>query len=398
MSKRRVLIIATTFPRWKGDREPRFILDFAKSLLPYADVTVLVPSSPGALDREVMEGVNIERFHYFPIHERETLTAPGAMVSRIKQDKKRGLLLPFFYNAFVNEIKKRIGTFDILHANWVIPGGYIAYKALKMTNVPYVITCHGSDINSMNNPVFRDMKKKALSNAWGVTAVSSELMDNTCKIYNNGNNAVISMGVDVNQFGEQHRRENYFKQNGRKVTLFVGRLTEVKGAAYAIEAMQYVPDTRLVITGDGELKKELKSLAAELKNKLRDINSDVVFAGAKTHDELKTMYASADAFIMPSVTAKSGQKEGFGLVLIEAAGSKLPIVASNSGGIPTLIKDGENGLLVKERDAHGISEALKKIFNDSDLRDKLKENAYKTALEYDYSVIGRKYAEFMRLI
>ena len=101
---------------------------------------------------------------------------------------------------------------------------------------------------------------------------------------------------------------------------------------------------------------------------------------------------------MPSVTAKSGQKEGFGLVLIEAAGSKLPIVASNSGGIPTLIKDGENGLLVKERDAHGISEALKKIFNDSDLRDKLKENAYKTALEYDYSVIGRKYAEFMRLI
>lgn len=155
-------MIATTFPRWNGDSEPRFILDFAKSLLPYADVTVLVPSSPGALDKEVMEGVKVERFHYFPVHEKETLTAPGAMVSRIKEDKKRGLLLPFFYKAFIREIQNRIGTFDVLHANWVIPGGYVAYQALKMTNVPYVITCHGSDINSLNNSVFINMKKRHL--------------------------------------------------------------------------------------------------------------------------------------------------------------------------------------------------------------------------------------------
>ena len=229
MSKRRVLVIATTFPRWNGDSEPRFILDFAKSLLPYADVTVLVPSSPGALDKEVMEGVKVERFHYFPVHEKETLTAPGAMVSRIKEDKKRGLLLPFFYKAFIREIQNRIGTFDVLHANWAIPGGYIAYQALKMTNVPYVITCHGSDINSLNNSVFINMKKKALANAWGVTTVSSDLMSNTLKLYPHRKNAVISMGVDVSKFGEQHRKDNYFKQNGKKVALFVGRLVGVKG-------------------------------------------------------------------------------------------------------------------------------------------------------------------------
>ena len=73
-------------------------------------------------------------------------------------------------------------------------------------------------------------------------------------------------------------------------------------------------------------------------------------------------------------------------------------MASNSGGIPTLIKDRENGLLTEERDVEGIAEAINKVFNDSALRDKLTENAYKTALEYDYSVIGRKYAEFMRLV
>lgn len=396
MSKRRVLVIATTFPRWNGDSEPRFILDFAKSLLPYADVTVLVPSSPGALDKEVMEGVKVERFHYFPVHEKETLTAPGAMVSRIKEDKKRGLLLPFFYKAFIREIQNRIGTFDVLHANWVIPGGYVAYQALKMTNVPYVITCHGSDINSLNNSVFINMKKKALANAWGVTTVSSDLMSNTLKLYPHRKNAVISMGVDVSKFGEQHRKDNYFKQNGKKVALFVGRLVGVKGTEYAIRAMEHIPNTRLVIVGDGELKKELKKLASWLKDKLAAVNSDIVFAGAKTHDKLKTIYASADVLVMPSVTAEA--KEGFGIVLLEAASSKLPIVASNSGGIPTLIKDGENGLLTEERDVEGIAEAINKVFNDSALRDKLTENAYKTALEYDYSVIGRKYAEFMRLV
>ena len=142
--------------------------------------------------------------------------------------------------------------------------------------------------------------------------------------------------------------------------------------------------------------KELKKLASGLKDKLAAVNSDIVFAGAKTHDKLKTIYASADVLVMPSVTAEA--KEGFGIVLLEAASSKLPIVASNSGGIPTLIKDRENGLLTEERDVEGIAEAINKVFNDSALRDKLTENAYKTALEYDYSVIGRKYAEFMRLV
>lgn len=91
MKKKRLLITGSTFPRYENDTEPRFILDIAKAMKEYADVTVLVPAAPGAADKERLEGVNVIRYHYFPIHSLETLCYPGAIVPRIKQKKTRAL-------------------------------------------------------------------------------------------------------------------------------------------------------------------------------------------------------------------------------------------------------------------------------------------------------------------
>ena len=87
MKKKRLLITGSTFPRYEGDTEPRFILDLAKAMKEYATVTVLVPASPEAADREILEGVDVIRYHYFPIHSLETLCYPGAIVPRIKEKK-----------------------------------------------------------------------------------------------------------------------------------------------------------------------------------------------------------------------------------------------------------------------------------------------------------------------
>lgn len=397
MSKKRLLITATTFPRWEGDNEPRFILDLAKSLLEYADVTVLTPSSPGAEDKEVIEGVKVERFHYLPFHDNETLTAPGAMVSRIKQKKVRGALLPFFYKSFVRELKKRKDSYDMVQANWVIPQGVIAEAALK-NDVPYVVTCHGSDVNTMNNAFFTRLKRKALKGAWGVTTVSNDLMKSVNQIYRNHNQAVISMGVDINEFNPKNSVDNFFNQNGKKTIVFVGRLVDVKGVKYLIESMRGIKNTKLVIVGNGELKEELKKQARSLKSELEKDNSEISFTGAKTHNELKTVYASADLFVMPGITTSSGAKEGFGLVLLEAFASGLPVVASRTGGIPSIVTDGENGLLVEEKNVEQLRDAIIRVLGDDELRKTLSLGALSKAKEYDYSVIGRKYAEFMKLI
>lgn len=389
--RKRLLITGSTFPRYDKDTEPRFILDLARYLKEYAEVTVLVPAAPGAADREVLEGVSVIRYHYFPIHSLETLCYPGAIVPRIKEKKVRALLVPWLFIALYYNLIKMRKDYDIVQANWLIPQGIVQSFVKK----PYIVTGHGGDVTSLNKGVLKSLKKRCLKKACGVTAVSKALMQVLNGIYENPKQAVISMGCDTKLFGRELRRENYFSQNGQKVVLFVGRLAEKKGVCYAIEAMREVKGAMLVIAGDGPLRKELEAQAEKLCN---ETGRKIVFIGAKTHEELRTIYASADIFVMPSVTAKDGDKEGFGLVMLEAFASGLPIVASRSGGIVDLVKDGENGYLVEEKDVKGLADKLNLVLNDKDIYNRLQAQAHKTAEKYDYAVIAKKYAEFMGLI
>lgn len=102
-SKIRLLVTASTFPRWEGDTEPRFVLDLCKSLAKKFDVMVLVPACPGAKEKESIEGIRVCRYHYFPVHRWETLCYPGAIVPRIKEKKNQGSISPFFIYWVVGE-------------------------------------------------------------------------------------------------------------------------------------------------------------------------------------------------------------------------------------------------------------------------------------------------------
>lgn len=389
--KKRLLITGSTFPRYEGDTEPRFVLDLAKNMKQYAEVTVLVPAAPGAADREVLEGVNVVRYHYFPIHSLETLCYPGAIVPRIREKKVRVLLVPWLFAALYMNLFKMRKEYDIVQANWLIPQG-IVQSFLKKK---YIVTGHGGDVTSLNKGIIRKLKKRCLKKAYGVTAVSGPLMGVLNELYENPNQAVISMGCDTKLFGRQYRQENYFGQDGRNVILFVGRLAEKKGVCYAIEAMRHIDHAMLVIAGDGPLRRQLEKQAESV---CKETGKTILFTGAKTHEQLKVLYASADIFVMPSITAKDGDKEGFGLVMLEAFASGLPIVASRSGGIVDLVKDGVNGYLVEEKDVQGLADRINIVLKDKNIYNKMQSEAQKTASQYDYHIIAGKYAEFMNLI
>lgn len=115
--KKKLLITASTFPRWEGDTEPRFILDYAVAMDRFYDVTVLVPAAVGAKDSEVINGVKIKRYHYFPVHKWETLCYPGAIVPRIKEKKIRVLLVPFLIVSLWFQLLILLPKFDIVHAH-----------------------------------------------------------------------------------------------------------------------------------------------------------------------------------------------------------------------------------------------------------------------------------------
>ena len=381
MNKRKVLMTASTFPRYEGDTEPRFVLDLAKSLSEEYEVTVLVPSFPGAKKHEIMEGVQVERYRYFPVKRFETLCYPGAITARIKERKERIILAPFLMLGLWSYIYTHQKKYDLIHAHWVIPQGIVQSWFEK----PFVLTGHGGDIMSMNMGPLKELKRKAFRKASRVVVVSKQLLEKVREIEPTAEAEIISMGCDTTMFSPKYRKENYFNQNEKKVILFVGRLEEVKGVEYLIDAMQYL-DAKLVIAGSGSLEARLKKQAAIY-------GEDVEFIGAKTHAQLREIYASADAFVMSSVTTRDGAKEGFGLVMLEAMASGIPVVAFESGGIPQLITHGENGLLCEEKDVKTLAENINKVLYEKDTREVLIKNGNKTVKEYDYKEIAKRYSK-----
>ncbi len=389
MKKKRLLITGSTFPRYEKDTEPRFILDLAKAMKEYASVTVLVPAAPDAADHETLEGVNVIRYHYFPIHSLETLCYPGAIVPRIKQKKARALLVPWLFISLFYHLFKLRNSYDIVHSNWLIPQGIIQ----SFVGRPYIVTGHGADVTSLNKGVFLKLKRRCIRKAAGVTAVSVPLLNVMNSLHANKHTEVISMGCDTSFFGKEYYKENFFGQGNKKVILFVGRLAEKKGVTYLIDAMNYIDNAVLIIAGKGPLKEELEIQAddvCKVKNE-----KCIKFIGAKTHEELRAVYASSDIFVMPSITAKDGDKEGFGLVMLEAFASGLPVVASRSGGITDLIKDGVNGYLTEEKDSKGIADRINIVLNDKNIYNRFVMAAKDTAAQYDYKIIAKKYNDFI---
>lgn len=382
--KRKLLVTASTFPRWEGDTEPRFVLDLASHMTDKFDITVLVPAAPGAKTREELEGVQVIRYHYFPIHKWETLCYPGAIVPRIKEKKIRALLVPFLFISLYIHLFKLLPQFDVAHAHWLIPQGVVQSFFKK----PYIVTGHGGDVMSLNKGIMRKLKVRCLNRAARVTVVSEHLKKKVQELSPEIRPDVISMGVNLSQFGRQYRIPDYFGQGDKKVVLFVGRLVEIKGVTYLIDAMEKI-NAMLVIVGDGPLREELKRKGMEINciagwEKIR-------LLGSETHEKLKTIYASADVFAAPSITTEAGEQEGLGLTVLEAMASGLAVTASSSGGIKEVIQHTQNGLLCREKDSSELAACIKRLIADDTLRNRITDNASRTLLRYDYEEIARKF-------
>jgi colanic acid/amylovoran biosynthesis glycosyltransferase len=162
------------------------------------------------------------------------------------------------------------------------------------------------------------------------------------------------------------------------IILHVARLVEKKGTAYLLEAFARIaaqhPDAQLVVIGAGPLQDSLARRAAELR-----VDARVRWLGAATHAEVAGWLRRAAVFCLPSCTARNGDAEGLGLALLEAAASGVPVVATQHGGIPEAVQDGETGYLVPERDADALADALDTLLSSEQLRRRMGDAARRFA-------------------
>jgi phosphatidylinositol alpha-1,6-mannosyltransferase len=161
--------------------------------------------------------------------------------------------------------------------------------------------------------------------------------------------------------------------------LYVGRLVRSKGIDDLIESYKIVseriPQSTLVIVGDGPERGRLESLVHEL-----DLSTSVVFKGTLRGEKLDEEYANCTVFAMASKRVPDDPAiETFGLTLVEALMHGKPVVGTFLGGIPEIVENGVNGLLVSEGQPRELADALVRILTDRDLACKLRQNALESA-------------------
>ena len=399
--KPKLLVLTTTFPRWPNDADPPFVYNLSKRLTQKFDVTVHTPHYPGAKTREFLDGMHIYRFRYnfAPL---EKLAGSTGILPTLRANKMLYIIVPFligcqFFSLLFLVRKLRP---DIIHAHWLFPQGFAAIILKRVFNIPVVVTAHGTDVYGLKGKIFNWLKKEVCQHADGITVVSASLKQALEVILPKKcaeQIAIIPMGADSTFFMYKNRKD-HIKMNigiGNRVILFVGRLSEVKGVKYLIDAMLIVrkqyTNTQLLIIGNGELHGNLKEQA-----KTAGLTNSVHFLGSIPNVELPAYYAVADIFIAPSIIAKGGDREGFGLTLVEAAMCGCLVISTKTGGIEDIIQDGKTGFLVPQKDAKALAEKILYTFAHEDEIDKMREAARIRCIEkFDWSVIAGRYEDLM---
>lgn len=397
-SMKTCLVLASTFPRWKGDTTPEFVYELSKRLLSKGrSIVVLAPHASNAKKHELFGGLYVYRFQYFfPLNIQKVAYGAG-IIPNVKGSILALLQIPFFLlSEYLNAYKliKKYNP-EIIHAHWLIPQGVIA-AMLKKKSMKLIVTIHGSDLFPLKNKLFMSIQKKILENCDVCTLNSEATKNELLKRFREFKKKVIviPMGVDTKLFSKKNAKSKFNEYKDKKIILFVGRLNEQKGIEYLVKAMpiinKKIKNTLLLIAGEGSHKKELQKLADSLNVK------NIEFLGALRHDKLAGYYNLADVFVLPSVTSRIGT-EGLGLVLLEAMSCGTPVIGTNTGGIPSIIKNNQNGLLVKERDENGLAGGIIKILSDRKLSKKLSNNGIKFVRNsYSWDIVAKKFDELYR--
>ena len=391
----KVLVIGSVYPRFQEDAEvPWLRTSIAHLKKAGVEIQVLAPAYKGLKSHDI-DGTHVNRFRYAPAAWEILTHEEGAPSKMASKPWLQLLAIPYIINGFFQCIRIcRKWRPDVIHAHWPFPHAYIALGAAKLFKIPLVLNFHGAELLLIRKKKWvKPLLKFAIGQAQAIFANSSFTAD---KI-----KALRNVNVEWSPYGttlEDNKDESGVilsetkdpvtivphPVNGKFKILFVGRHIERKGICYLIEAAKHLPRDKfeIRIVGVGDLTEQLKAQAALLDERRetkdeRTQSASIIFTGKLSPEDLANEYKTANVFTLPAIVDHKGDTEGLGVVLIEAMELGLPIVASNVGGIPDVVVDGESGILVPEKDPVALADAFKCLEADPTLIQKLLAGARK---------------------
>ncbi len=303
--------------------------------------------------------------------------------------------------ALSSKLVRVIKKFDIelLHVHYAIPHAYAGYMAKQMLaqegiHIPIVTTLHGTDITLVgNHPHYKPAVTFSINQSDVVTSVSDSLKQDTLRLFdvNEDKIEVIPNFIDVNK-SENHDIEckrHLMAEKGEKIITHISNFRPVKRVEDVIRVFHKIQrkiPSKLMMVGDGPSMGDAKKLTRSL-----GIEEKVTFLG--NSNEIHRILCFSDLFLLPS------EKESFGLAALEAMIHKVPVISSNTGGLPEVNKDGFSGYLSEVGDVESMASKAISILSDEDIFLQFKKQAREQALKFEVSQIVPLYEEaYLRAI
>jgi L-malate glycosyltransferase len=277
----------------------------------------------------------------------------------------------------------KLHNIELLHVHYAIPHAYAGYMAKKMLKeqgirIPMVTTLHGTDITLVgNHPFYKPAVSFSINHSDIVTSVSQDLKDATYRLFDIKREIYVVpnfIEIDKNKIDSNsdcHR--SMMATETQKIVTHISNFRKVKRIPDIIkifyEIQKQLP-AKLMMVGDGPERPDAEKLCADL-----GISDKVIFFG--NSNEISEILCFSDLFLLPSET------ESFGLAALEAMASGVPVISTNTGGLPEVNRDGYSGYLSDVGDIDDMAKKAVSILSNDEKLLEFKENALKLAQEFD---------------
>lgn len=282
---------------------------------------------------------------------------------------------------------------DILHVHYAIPHAAVAYMAKKILltegyYIPVVTTLHGTDITLVgNNKAFAPVVTFSINKSDGVTAVSESLRQQTLDTFDiEGEIEVIHNFVDLKRFNRGN--VDHFKKaiapDGERILVHMSNFRKVKRVDDVIKIFHKVRQqmpSKLLLIGDGPERRNMETLSRELH-----LCDHIRFLGKQ--DAVEDLLSLADLFLLPS------KKESFGLAALEAMACQVPVISTDTGGIPEVNIHGKTGYLASLGDVDTMAKYAIEILEDEEKLTVFRKNALAQAKRFDLKSIIPQYESY----
>jgi len=398
--------LTSSYPKYRGDTTAPFIQSITKELASRGhELTVVLPARPD-LSLETIPGVSFRPYRYAPSQSLAVFGYAEALAGDVAIRPATYAVAPLAMASGIATMMSvaRSDRYDLLHAHWVVPNGAMAVPAARRSGLPLVVSLHGSDVFlSEKKPILRRAARLTFRRSAAATACSDDLAERSQALGASPRPVVIAYGVDADSFQPApdavgRVRERLGLAATQPMVLAVGRLVHKKGFEYLVDAIPHLladyPDVKVVIAGRGDLAAGLAARADAA-----GVGEHLLLVGNVSRDELPAYYGAATVTAVPSIHDDAGNVDGLPNVVLEALASGSSIVASAIAGIPQAVRQRREALLVPERDARALAEAIRELLGSRDTRESLAAAARERARSaFSWSRVGDQFEDVFRTV